>query len=450
VTQDRVLQSLLQRCWSSLISVRLALVLLLLLAGASLMGTLLPQGQKYAYYLSRFGPRLGALFWRLGLTTVYQSPWFLALLGLLLANLIACSYRRLPDALRRLHQPLVLEKYQALPERGQIHWGAEEPDPRPRLETCLRQVLGTTQIQAEVDAVWYLSLRGRRGYLGPYLIHLSIVLIILGGFIGKIWGFQGHVVIPEGEAVNRLEVAGHGESRTLDFAVQLDKFQILSYPDGTPREYRSELTFIKEGREVFKGTCRVNDPLKYEGLSFYQASYQTVPAGPIRLNVCHGNLCTQMEIPWRTKTDLPGGEASVIILRIEADFQGLGPALLMAYKNGPGHPAIFWVLKNTPQGVDDQPGPHRFTLAELPTRYASGLMVKRDPGVWWAYAGFILLLPGFWLAFFTPRQRWAVALRPHPQNGWLIQIHGSGVRNREAFQRRLTRLLTRLEKGVSP
>ncbi|MFP3868588.1 MAG: cytochrome c biogenesis protein ResB [Desulfobacteraceae bacterium] len=431
-------------------SIRLALVLLLLLAGASLIGTLLPQGEEYAYYVNRFGSQAAALIWWLNLARVYQSPWFLALLGLLLANLIACSCHRWPDALRRLNQPLALEKYQALPERGQVRWGIKDQDPQMQLETYLQQVLGRTQIQAEGHTFWYLSFRGRRGYLGPYLIHLSIVLIILGGLIGMIWGFQGHVVIPEGEAVNRIEMDGHHDSRQLDFSLRLDRFQIISYPDGTPREYRSELSFISEDRQVFQGICRVNDPLSYNGLRFYQASYQTVPAGPIRLNVCHGNLCSQIEVPWRTKVDLPGGEASLIVLRIEPNFQGLGPALLLGYKNGPGHPAIFWVAKNFPEGAQSQPGPHRFTLAELGTRYASGLMVKRDPGVWWAYAGFILLLPGFWLAFFTPRQRWAIALKPDAQDGWLIQVHGSGARNKEAFQRRLNRLLTRLEKGASP
>jgi len=450
VTAAQAPQNLLQKCWTNLSSIRLALILLLLLAAASLIGTLLPQGEKYAFYLSRFGPRLGRLIWWLGLSTVYQSPWFLALLGLLLVNLLVCSSRRLPDTLRRVKQPLQLERYQNLPARLEIHWPGKPTDPRPRLESCLRQVLGPIKVHPEGETQWYLIFRGRRGYLGPYLIHLSIVLIILGGLIGMIWGFQGHMLIAEGEAVNHLELPGHQESRPLDFSVQLNKFQVLSYPDGTPREYRSDLSFIQAGREVFKGISRVNEPLKFGGLTFYQASYQTVPAGPIRLNVCHGNLCTQLEVPWRTKVNLPGGEASVMILRIEKDFQGLGPALLMAYKNGPGHPAIFWVVQNPPADMEEQPGPHRFTLAEMRTRYASGLMVKKDPGVWWAYAGFILLLPGFWLAFFTPRQRWAVALQPDSQSGWRIQVYGSGVRNKEAFQRRLTRLQRRLEKGTGP
>lgn len=450
MTPDAPSHKLRQRLWRGLTSLRLALGLLLVLAVAALIGTVLPQGEPYSYYLKRFGAKPAWLFWQLGLSAVYQSFWFLALLGLLFINLLACSIRRLPESFRRVRQPLTLEKYQSLPERGQVRWQAPGLNPRTRLETVLRPVLGRTQVYSQGNAVWYLSNRGRFGPLGPYLIHLGIVLIILGGILGMLFGFEGEILIPEGETAETIKLKRQGENLPLDFTVRLDRFQVLYYPDGMPKEYRSDLSFFRDGQQVFTDTCRVNDPVHFQGLTFYQASYQTVPNGPIRLNICHGGLCTRVEVPFRTKVGLPGGKGSIIALRLENDYRGQGPAILLAYKNGPGHPAIFWVLKNSPPDSGYQVGTHRFTVAELNLRYASGLMVKKDPGVWWVYLGFIVFLPGFWLAFFTPRQRWAVALQPEPTGGWLIRVHAAGTRPREAFHRRLTKVLAQIEKGASP
>ncbi len=77
-----------------------------------------------------------------------------------------------------------------------------------------------------------------------------------------------------------------------------------------------------------------------------------------------------------------------------------------------GHPLMFWVLADSSQEQPQQPGPPIFRVKKLDLTYSSGLLVKYDPGVWLVYAGFIAMLPGFWLAFFVPRQRWAVAVQP--------------------------------------
>jgi cytochrome c biogenesis protein len=437
------------RLWQGLTSLRLTLVLLLLLAGAAIIGTLITQGEGYAFYQQRLGPRWAGLVLGLGLNEIYRSSWFLALMGMLLVNLVACSIRRLPDAIRLITRPLAVAKYQTLPRRGKIIWPAGKADAPARLEACLQQVWGRSQVHNLDQTVWFLRFCGRLGHLGPYLIHLSIVLILVGGLVGMTWGLKGHLNIAEGETLDSFELPDQDKKIPLNFAVRLDRFQVQYYADGTPQEYRSDLSFFLNGKEVLQRACRVNDPISFQGFTFYQSTYQAKPEGLIRLKVTYNNQTTPLEVPLRTKVTLPGGEALIIATRLEGNLEGYGPALQLAYKSGPGHPHIFWVLKKDPQGIAKQPGPHHFTIEEMQLRYASGLLVKRDPGVWWVYLGFILLLPGFWLAFFTPRQRWAVSLRPQAGKGWLIEVYGASDRHREAFQRRLDRLLARLQEGAN-
>jgi cytochrome c biogenesis protein len=103
------------------------------------------------------------------------------------------------------------------------------------------------------------------------------------------------------------------------------------------------------------------------------------------------------------------------------------------------------VLKERPELADKQPGPYRFYLKG--TKSFSVLQVKHDPGVWWVYAGFLMLLPGFYLAFLRPAERWALVLRRHPERGWEARLLGAAPRARETFQDRLARLRELLKKG---
>ena len=82
-------------------------------------------------------------------------------------------------------------------------------------------------------------------------------------------------------------------------------------------------------------------------------------------------------------------------MKVDGDFQGYGPAVLLAFSPGAGHPQVFWALKDHPE-VGEQPGPYRFTVESIPLGYYSVFQVKHDPGVGWVYAGFLLFLPGLY------------------------------------------------------
>ena len=154
-----------------------------------------------------------------------------------------------------------------------------------------------------------------------------------------------------------------------------------------------------------------------------------------------------VEAPLRQRVMLPDNKGMVILWRVESNAMGLGPAVQLAYRpEGRGHPMLFWVLADSSQEQPPQPGPHSFRVQKLDLTYSSGLLVKYDPGVWLVYAGFLAMLPGFWLAFFVPRQRWAVAVQPQGQGKYVLTVHGAGDRHKYAFQQRLARLQAKLEE----
>ncbi len=430
--------------WETLTSIRLTVFLLLILAAIAVIGTVVPQGQPQPQYVSRFGEVWGALLWRGGLTEVYYSPWFLGPIALLAANILACVVHGLPQAVRRASTPLSVDTALALPERGRVTWPAGA-DPHAHITATLKRELGRCRQETLPDQEIYLLERGRYRPVGPYLIHVALLMILAGGLIGKFGGVDGQLAIDQGEVAGTFQ-AGPRQEKPLDFQVRLDKFQVSYYePGSSPKEFRSDLTFFKDGREVRRAICRVNEPVSFGGLTFYQSSYGSQATGPIRLKVQLGDLIQSIEAPFRRPTELPGGRGQIIPMKVDGDLQGDGPAVLLAFSPGSGHPQAFWVLKDHPEMVE-QPGPYRYTAEEVPFAYFSVFQVRHDPGVVWVYAGFLLFLPGLYLAFFRPTERWALVLAKTPQGRWQGRLLGASPRQREEFAARQERLLTELKQ----
>jgi len=172
MTQAPSSTSLPGRLWRTLTSLRLTLVLLIILALVSLVGTVRVQ--------------------------VFDTAWFLVPLGLFVLNLTACLIRGLPRAVRRSRQRLTPAAALELPERARFSW-PESLNPHPGVEKALHRELGPVQKSNEDDRLVYFWERGRFRPLGPYVVHLSLLVILTGALLGKFLGVQGSLSLNEGE-----------------------------------------------------------------------------------------------------------------------------------------------------------------------------------------------------------------------------------------------------------
>lgn len=433
------------RLWKTLTSIRLTVFVLLILAAVAVIGTVVPQDQPAAQYLKFYGKGWGELLWWGGFTHVYFSPWFLVPLGLLTLNVCACIIHGLPQAIKRALRQLSGEAALSLPERGRVTWPAEV-DPHPEITTVWRRELGSYRQESLGGQEVYFKEQGRFRPLGPYLIHIALLLILAGGMIGKFWGVEGQVALGQGEVASTFQ-AGPKTAKPLHFQVRLDKFQVSYYgPGSMPKEFRSDLTFLKDGKQVSRVTCRVNEPVSFGGLTFYQSSYGSEATGPVRLKMLIDKQSEEIELPLGHPVELPGGWGKMIAMRVDGNFQGYGPAALLAYKSSQGNPQFFWALKNHPE-FGEEPGP-RFVVESIPFVYYSVLQVRHDPGVWWVYTGFLMFLPGLYLALFRPTERWALVLTKTAHGKWEARLLGASPRRRDEFAARQERLLIELKRGT--
>jgi cytochrome c biogenesis protein len=328
-------------------SLKLTIPLLIVLAALSVMGTLITQNASEHEYLQRYSETTYTILKVLGLFDMYHSWWFVGVLILLAINLITCSWKRLPG-------------------------------------------------------VWQQVRKAKSGYarLGTYLTHLSVLLILVGGLIGALWGFKGYVQILEGEVVEGIFLNNPQETiKPFGFQVRCDAFRVEFYADGSPREYVSTLTFLEGERVVLDHVpLRVNHPISYRGLNFYQASYglRVSPIVEVRANGGKGAPHT-MQLRQGEAQPIPGTELGFMQYREEVHNQG--PAILLVLFPPDSEPEGFWLLKRDSGMEGLEVGDFSFIFKDLEQTYYTGIQVTHDPGVHVVWVGCSLLVIGMVVTF---------------------------------------------------
>jgi len=411
--------------WSFFSSVRLTLFLLILIALAAILGTVIPQQDAAGEAVQKLPPALAGVLKVLQLNDLYRSPWFLLLMALLTVNLVVCSLNRLPASLRlyrRQPEPDRPGLYEELPPGQVLAAEGTVEDEAARMEKVLQKALGSVERKGSDQATWLSAHKGAWSYFGVYVIHAGVLVIILGAVIGSLLGFDGYVNIPEGGSADRIELRGGKGVMELGFDVKCDDFDVEFYDSGMPKLYRSDLSFLKGGEIRAKGVLMVNHPLEFEGIRFYQSSYGSVP-GEAVLKITKKGEQAVKRARQGERFAIDEGRAQVEILRIEGNLMRMGPAVKVGITAG-DKALSFWVFRFIDAIEEQNPGitkqipqfnaglysPYRFALEGIETSFYTGLKVTRDPGVPVVGAGAFLLVAGFLLTFFSSHRQVFVRL----------------------------------------
>lgn len=189
------------KVWEFFCSVKLAVVIILLMVVACILGTVILQERTLDEYVARYGHGLATFFRFTQLNNVFYSHWFSFLLILLCANLICCTIKRWKNSF---------------------------------LQT------------------------------GFILTHLSLILILAGGVIKFQLGVKGGVNVYEGKSVNYfltqlIDRQGKLDyvKKDLPFSIALDdfileknepKFQLVTYVKSKDRQKMLDVKVGKKQR----------------------------------------------------------------------------------------------------------------------------------------------------------------------------------------------------------
>ncbi|GAA1868358.1 cytochrome c biogenesis protein ResB [Pseudonocardia ailaonensis] len=287
------LLAFLRNTWRGLTSMRTALVLLFLLALASLPGALLPQrslnqrlvDQYFADY-----PRLAPLLDKVGAFDIFATPWFAAIYLLLMISLVGCLTPRSLEYLRATRQRPVAtpRNLSRMPHHAEAEVDGTPEEILGRARTLLKG-WRSTATDSTVSA--------EKGYLrdtGNLIFHMSLVGLLIGIAVGKLFGYEGQVIVlANGSQFCNTSILGYDSFRPglrvdgtqlAPFCIKVDSFTAEYLPNGQPEQYTAALGYQDQAAVEAGNTgswtpdsLSVNHPLRIDGARVYLLNHGYAP-----------------------------------------------------------------------------------------------------------------------------------------------------------------------------
>jgi len=459
--------------WDIFASVKTAVVLFALISLTSIVGTIIEQQadpeSNVKVLMKMFGLGHDAAHSVLGVldslwfTDMYHSWWFLAFLLLFAANLIICSLDRLPRVWKLVKEkirPVPVDYIEKMSIKGSVTLKDKPAGTKEKIVSAMSSIGFKPAESAEGQTVQFYAEHGNYTRLGVYIVHLSILIILAGAILGIFFGYNAYLNLPEGET-SSVAHRDRGGEVPLGFELRCDNFDVAYYPNTEmPKSYKSWLTVLKNGQEVMKKSIEVNDPLKFEGVTFYQSSFGMHPDGFGRGIVIvkassKDGKAEQLNLKVGDKFTIPGTtvEGHVRDFSPALSFDESGKAFTFAEQMV--NPAIFvdftdkgaqkysgWLLKRYPK-TWDLPDGNRVEFLDLWGVQYTGMQVRKDPGVGIVYLGCIIMSIGLYMTFFMSHRRIWVSLTEE-KSGVKVIVGASANRNRTTLERKVEKLVNML------
>ncbi len=292
--------TVLRNGWRALTSMRIALVLLFLLALGALPGALLPQRALNEALVDRYftdHPTIAPLLSRLGFFDVFAAPWFAAVYLLLMISLVGCVVPRAVEHAKALRAaPVAVPRNLArLPHHAEATLDAAPEDVADAVRARLKgwRKAESQEAPGEGEARAFSAERGYLREAGNLVFHLSLIGLLLGFAGGKLFGYEGQVIVQaDGGQFCNTGILGYDTFRAglrvdgtnLDpFCVQVDDFTATYLPDGQASAYRASIGY-QSAADLAAGTSAwrpfplaVNNPLRLDGERVYLQGHGYTP-----------------------------------------------------------------------------------------------------------------------------------------------------------------------------
>lgn len=294
-------------------SMRFSISLLTVICIASVIGTIIQQGDPLVNYVDKFGPFWTGLFMALKLNAVYSAGWFLVILAFLVVSTSLCIARNTPKIvqdLRAYKENIREQSLRAFHHRAEAPLADAPEAAAMRIGQSLAQGGWKVKLQKR-DTGWMVAARrGGANKIGYLAAHSAIVLVCLGGLLdgdmivrAQMWfggktpyagggtiadvrpehrlpasnpTFRGNLLVAEGTASSSaiLNQSDGILVQELPFSIELKKFIVDFYSTGMPKLFASDIVIHdKETGEAVPARVEVNKPASWRGVQIYQSSF---------------------------------------------------------------------------------------------------------------------------------------------------------------------------------
>lgn len=278
------------RIWSFFSSVRNAIILIIITLVGAALGTIYPQGNNAQYYEENYGWG-GKLYDQLGLSSMYDSWWFVGLLVMIGTSLVVCSLDRVLPLYRALSKQQIRKHLSFVTRQKTTYSGKFEGDAEKWVETLAGR-LRKRRYSVHTDGSALLAEKNRFSRWGPYINHIGLIILLLALLARTIpdWKMDQTIAVRDGETVQIPDT---------NYYVKNEKFTVEYYdekdlPDRLksqerPKLYKTEAVLYEcveacgepgiepKLEQVKEQDIIVNHPLSYKGVKLYQIGYDDEP-----------------------------------------------------------------------------------------------------------------------------------------------------------------------------
>jgi cytochrome c biogenesis protein len=296
--------------WRQLTSMRTALILLFLLAVASVPGSFIPQQGVNAsavqqYYVTH--PALAPWLNRLGLFNVFAAPWFAAIYLLLFLSLAGCVVPRTIRLARtaRALPPPAPRNLARLPSSARLETTLS-PDQALAAATTM---LSRRRFRMRSSDDWVSAEKGHRREAGNLLFHLALLGVLVSIGLGGVFGYKANRLLVEGntfaDTVTNLDVYHPGRlvspGDLAPFTMTLNRFN-ASYVTtgidrGQPAAFNAQVSYSSKPGAPTRGyDLQVNHPLVVDGVRVFLIGHGFAPV--FRITDGAGQVVFNQPVPF--------------------------------------------------------------------------------------------------------------------------------------------------------
>ena len=439
-------------------SVKLAIVLLIIITLASIIGTLIPQDRTMQEYVLHYG-QLAKVLTSLEFTKIYNSFWYVGLLFLFSINILVCTLTRLSPKLKRAFNPKIEKEVVNLTvlktqEKFNKKWDIAKAKDEVRNALTGRKY--RVREEAEEGKVFLLARKKMSGLFGADFVHLGLLVILAGGIISGMTGTSNYMEFYEGQT---LPVVNE------DFQIRLDDFETEFHENGSVKEWTSHVTVMKNEEEILSEKIEVNHPLSYKGYLFYQSGYNFDWQNPTveiwAKKKDNPDYTGKILLRLGDKVELEGENLQITSLQFVPEFiigengqvatrsqQPYNPAVEI--EGWQGEKQIFkgWIFAQFPDFSrihSEEETNLTFELKGYEGGEISILNAAKDPGANIIWLGCVFLMAGLGLAFYWPPREIKIILESS-ESKTEVTAGGIASKNKDAFCIEFENIMTTLRR----
>ncbi|CAN0323760.1 unnamed protein product [Ascophyllum nodosum] len=397
---------MIKRIFKYLANLKLAILILLLIAIVISIGSFIEQNKEIQFYQNTYlTPIFSIPSWKiiifLGFNNIYNTWWFLILLMLFGVSLACCTILQQLPTLKFSRRYYF---YKQINQYNKLTFTIKSSKVFP---THLSYNLINKQYSLFQQSNSFYAYKGLISRIGPIIVHISIICILLGSTLGSLNGFNSQEIIPKTEVFHIQNIIRNGIFSSIpQKTFRINDFWSVYTSNGFIKQFYTDISLLNgQGLETQRKTISVNNPLLLKDLIIYQTDWGILG---LRLKSnSKNNPLIIYQIPI-SKTNTSNKKIWISALpRINNSLK----RFIILIRDNRGQITLYnsegKFIKNI--NIGDNLGNDNIKESNLKFTdiiSSTGIQIKSDPGIKLIYFGFFFLIISSLISYISFSEVW--------------------------------------------